>query len=63
MSSHISAGTIIGSLTFFFGKIGLLALLAIIAIECWPDAISLAILAGAICGVYLGIKWAKEEVK
>ena len=63
MSANISAGTIIGSLTFFFGKLMLLTLLAIIAIECWPDPVAIDILLGAVCGVYLGIKWAKEEVK
>jgi len=52
---------IIGRLTFFFGKLLLIGLLATIAISLWPDPVAIAIVAGAILGIPVGLKWAKQE--
>lgn len=60
MTANITGGFIIGKVTFFLGTIMILCILAMVVIDLFPDFISISILAGAICGLYLGWKWSKE---
>jgi uncharacterized membrane protein YqjE len=58
---QIMGTMIIGRLTFFFGQLLLIGLLATIVISLWPDPVAIAIVAGGILGIPFGLKWAKQE--